>query len=147
MKLSRNDIFTIAKKPHNLVWDNCNGEIIYDQWVKFIDAHPQDFVWNENTKSGIEALGSSEKVPDNFRERVLASLRKNACYKEFDKQKGLYNINIAFNHEKQRVSIGFERIPKLEDLKIFLQMAKYLDGLLLKDGTEIIDEKVIRSFT
>ena len=39
------------------------------------------------------------------------------------------------------VSIGFERTPKVEDLKIFGEMAKYLDAYLLVDGTTVIKDE------
>lgn len=147
MKFTRNDIFAIAKEPYELGEYNSNSKIEYLKWVDFIDNHPEEFIWNENTNSGRETLANIDKVPDNFKERVLISLNKGACYKEYDHKKKYYNINIGYNFIDNRVSIGFERTPKLEDLKIFVEMAKHLDALLLKDGTEIIDEKMIESLT
>ena len=98
-------------------------------------------VWK--TKSGLEAFENLDKVPKDFKDGVIASLKKIICYKEFDDKKGYYNINCSFSSANNWVSIGFDRIPKLQDLKIFLEMANHLDALLLKDGTEIINEKVI----
>lgn len=145
MKFKRDDIFSIAKTPYTLGGDKSKSNIEYLKWIDFIDSHFEDFTWKENTKSGIETLENMDKVPDSFKQRVLASLNKSACYKEFDVKKGYYNINIGFNHIDKMINIGFERTPKLEDLKIFVEMAKYLDALLLKDGKEIIDEKMIES--
>ncbi len=145
MNFTRNDIFAIAKAPYILGGDKNNSNIEYLKWVDFINEHSKDFIWKENTKDGIETLTNINKVPESFKERVLASLNKSVCYKEFNVKKGFYNINLGFNHIDNMVSIGFERTPKLEDFKIFVAMAKHLDALLLKDGIEIIDEKMIQS--
>ena len=120
-----------------------NQPLEYDRWIEFVNIHHEQFIWNEDTKDGIETLDNIDKVPESFKERVLGSLNKVRCYKEYDEKKQHYNINCAFSSENNWVSIGFERTPKIEDLKIFVDMAKHLDALLLKDGTEIIDEKVI----
>lgn len=142
MKFTRTDIFAIAKAPYELAGDKSNRNIDYLRWVEFIDNHPKDFIWYEKTKSGIEVLTNIDKVPNEFKERVLIGLNKCSCFKEFDNRKGYYNIHAGFNFTDDIVSIGFERTPKLEDLKIFVEMAKYLDALLLVDGTRIIDEKM-----
>lgn len=147
MKFTRSDIFSIAKAPYELGGDKSNINVEYSKWVDFIDNHSKDFIWYEKTKNGIDTATNIDKVPESFKERILASLNKSACYKEFDEKKGYYNINIGFNHLDGIVSIGFERTPKLEDLKIFVEMAKHLDALLLKDGTEIIDDKTIGNIT
>ncbi|MCX2682126.1 hypothetical protein OOZ15_19425 [Galbibacter sp. EGI 63066] len=147
MKLKRNDIFTIAKEPYDLGGDKSNSKIEYLKWVEFIDNHPEEFIWKENTKNGKELLANIDKVPDSFKERVLASLNKGACYREFDKKKGYYNINVGFNPVSRSVNIGFERVPKPEDLKNFLEMANYLDAMLLRNGTEIIDESYLESLS
>lgn len=147
MKFTRSDIFAIAKKTYDLGGDKSKSDIQYSKWVEFIDSHPNDFIWYENTKDGIEIFQNIDKVPDSFRNRTLKGLNKYSCFKEFDVKKGYYNINLGFNDIDNLVSIGFERTPKLEDLKIFVEMAKHLDALLLKDGKEIIDEKMIESLT
>lgn len=146
MKFNRNTQFYIAKNVMDSVFTK-NQPLEYDRWVEFVDKHQDHFIWNENTKSGIETLANMDKIPDSFKERVLRSLNKGGCYKEFDVKKGFYNINVGFNPVSHWVSIGFERTPKLEDLKIFVEMAKHLDALLLKEGKIIIDEKMIESLT
>jgi hypothetical protein len=119
----------------------------YDKWVDFVDKNQNEFIWYEKTKSGLETAANIDKVPKDFKEGVIASLKKISCFKEFDEKKGYYNINCGFSSRNNWISIGFERTPKLEDLKIFVEMAKYLDALLLKDGKQIIDEKMIESLT
>jgi hypothetical protein len=142
MKFTRSTQFYIMTNKRDSVFTKTQP-LNYEKYVDFVDSHESEFIWYEKTKSGIEAAENIDKVPDDFKERVLGSLKKIRCFKEFDDKKGYYNINCAFGSEW--VSIGFERTPKLEDLKIFVEMAKYLDALLLKDGTEIIDEKMIES--
>ncbi|MFK8264872.1 hypothetical protein [Capnocytophaga cynodegmi] len=115
----------------------------YAEWIKFIDAHPSHFIWKENTEEGKKILNNIDDIPVNFRNRILKSLNKSVCYKEFDAKKGYYNIHFSFNFIKEYVNISFERKPKLEDLKALLYMANYLDAYLLLDGNKIIDEKVI----
>lgn len=143
MKLNKNTHFYVAKNIMDSVFTK-NQPLKYEKWVDFINKYQEQFIWNENTKEGIESLANIDKVPEEFKERVLGSLNKVRCFKEFDEKKGYYNINCSFNSTDNWVSIGFERTPKLEDLKIFVEMAKYLDALLLKDGTEVIDEEVIK---
>jgi hypothetical protein len=43
------------------------------------------------------------------------------------------------------IGISFERVPNLNDIKRFLDLANYLDAYLLNNGKTIIDEKVIES--
>jgi len=143
MKFNRSDIFAIRKEPYSLIGNENNGNVEYSKWIEFIDRHQDQFIWYENTKAGIEILSNIDKVPESFKERVVTGLNKCTCFKEFDDKKGYYNINCSFSSTNNWVSIGFERAPKLNDLKIFIEMAKHLDALLLKDGKDIIDEKVI----
>lgn len=143
MKFRRDDLFAITKKPYKLIGDKSNGEIVYSKWVNFIDAHPEDFIWYENTKSGKYLLANIDEVPEDFKERVSKSLNKCSCLREFDVKKGYYNINAGFNFINNRVEIDFDRTPKLKDFKIFLSMAKHLDALLLRNGKEIIDESYL----
>ena len=146
MKFNRNTQFYIAKNIMDSVFTK-NQPLDYKKWIDFIDKNQDEFDWYENTKAGKETLANIDKVPDDFKERVIIGLNKITCLKELDEKKGNYNINCSFGSVNNWVSIGFERPTKLEDLKIFVAMAKHLDALLLKDGTEIIDEKMIESLT
>lgn len=142
MKFNRSTHFYIATNVMDSVFTKTQP-LNYEKWVDFVERNVDEFIWYEKTKSGLEAAANIDKVPEDFKVRVIASLNKVSCFKEFDEKKGYYNINCGFNSTNNRISIGFERTPKLKDLKIFVEMAKYLDALLLKDGTEIIDEKMI----
>jgi hypothetical protein len=144
LELNRDADFRIAKNTIDTVFTK-NEPLDYKKWVDFIDVHQEQFIWREKTKDGIDALNNIDNVPESFRERVMNSLKKGSCYKEFDEEKGYYNINVGFNNINHWISIGFERTPVITDLKIFLEMANHLDALLLKDGTEIINEKVLKN--
>ena len=146
MKFTRNTHFYIATNVMDSVFTKTQP-LDYKKWLDFVDRNQSEFIWYEKTKSGIEAFANIDKVPADFKEGVIASLNKVRFFKELDKKKGYYNITCAFDSMNNRISIGFERIPKLEDLKIFVAMATHLDALLLKDGTDIIDQKMIESFT
>lgn len=146
MKLKRDLDFKIAKGVIETVFTK-NKPLDYNKWVEFVDNHSSHFVWKEETKKGKEDLINMDKVPEKFRERVLASLNKSACYKEFDEKKGFYNINVSINKIDHWVSISFERTPKLGDLEIFVKMANYLDALLLVDGTKVINEETLKDLT
>ena len=142
MKFNRNTQFYIAKNIIDSVFTK-NKPLEYRKWIDFVDRNQNEFIWYEKTKSGLEAFENIDKVPEEFKERVIVSLNKVRCYKEFDEKQGFYNISCGFSSVNDWVSIGFDRTPKLENFKIFVAMAKYLDALLLVDGTKIIDEKII----
>ena len=146
MKLTKNTNFRIAKGLLDDVFTKTEP-LDYQLWTQFVDNHLDYFIWNEDTEEGKKSLQNIDNVPDSFKDRVLASLNKGGCYAEFDKKRNLYDISLGINKEYNWITIQFARTPKLEDLKIFVAMAKHLDALLLKDGKEIIDEKMIESLT
>ncbi len=139
MKLSRNTDLRIAINTIDDVFTQ-SLPLNYEKWVGFVESHLSEFIWNENTKDGIEILKDIDNVPEGFRERVLGSLNKVSCYAEFNDKKGYYDINVGFSSRNNWISINFERTPKLEDLNIFFKMANHLNALLLVDGKTIIDE-------
>lgn len=145
MKFTRSIDLRIAKNVIDSVFTK-NSPLDYQKWKDFVESNSQKFTWKENTKDGKQTLENINNVPEAFKERVLQSLKKIVCYSDYDTTKGYYNINVGFNNEDHWIRIGFERDPQIEDLKIFLEMANYLDALLLKDGTEIIDESILKSF-
>lgn len=143
MKIKKDTDFKIAKGTIDTVFTK-NESLDYDKWVEFVDQNKDHFLWKEETAQGKQNLLEIDKVPESFRGRVLASLNKGACFKEFDEKKGFYNINVSINKANNWISIGFERGAKPEDLKIFVEMAAYLDAYLLMDGTTIIDEDTLK---
>lgn len=119
------------------------GFIDYQRWVKYIDDNQDIFVWYENTENGKNILNKIDTVPEEFQEITLASLNKVICYAKFNPQKNYYDISVSCSEITKRVTITFERRPKIEEIRMFLDMAKHLDAMLLYRGKTIIDEKVI----
>lgn len=146
MKLTKSTDFRIAKD----LLDNVSmktASLEYDKWVDFIDNHSNYFCWNENTEEGKRSLQNIQNVPLEFRERVLSTLNKGMCHAEWDNKKQQYNISLIFYESLNWITIQFSRTPKINDLKIYVEMANHLDALLLKDGTEIIDEEIIKNLS
>lgn len=101
------------------------------------------FTWYENTESGKYILNNIDTIPDKFQEFALSSFNKRRCYAKFNPKKNYYDISVSCSEITQRVTIMFERRPKIEEIRMFLDMAKHLDAMLLYRGKTIIDEKVI----
>lgn len=132
----------IASEKFNFS-DEISRAIDYTKWVEFIESN--DFIWFERTDEGITIIEELETIPNDFRSSFLTMLNKVRCFRSFNIKKGKYEISVGYSKESKKVSISFERAPKVEDLRLFLEMANYLDALLLKDGKEIIDEDVIKA--
>ena len=114
----------------------------YKEWKEYIDNLPE-FIWFEDTKDGQEILSKIDTIPDDFKESFVSLFNYTSCYRDLDIKKNRYNIGVVFHKELKRITVSFEKKVTIEDLKVFLEMAKHLDALLLKDGVEIIGEKVI----
>jgi hypothetical protein len=147
MKITRNDILTIAKKPYKLVGEGIIDDLDYDSWVNFIENHREYFIWYEETTDGEDALRNIDIVPDWAKERVLYSLNKKRVYSTDTLMKNPTDLVISYSESDKRVSVSIEKNLNEKTAKILLSMAKHLNALLLKNGTEIIDEKAIESLT
>ena len=144
MKFNKNAIFNIAKS--RILNANTKLEPLdYKKWQEFVENYNEYFIWNENTEEGKKRLQNIDNVPEEFKCRVLARLSKGVCFLRFNNMTKLYDISITFYCELNWITIQFAHNPKIEELKLFLDMANYLDAYLLYNGNEIIDEKVIES--
>lgn len=141
MRVTRNDILAIAKKPYKLVSEDTKGEIDYVKWVNFIETHPQHFIWYENTEEGKEALKNIDKVPQWAKERVLYSLNKRKAHCTSELMPKPTDLVIAFSSSDNRVGISMEKNMTKKVAEVLISMANSLNALLLKNGNEIIDEK------
>ncbi|MEJ8591612.1 hypothetical protein JSO54_10250 [Riemerella anatipestifer] len=117
-------------------------DLDYIKWKNYINTSDL-FVWFENTKDGQEVLSKMDTIPDDFKESFLSLFNYTSCYQDWNTKKNIYNVGVVFHKELKRITISFEKKVTISDLKLFLDMAKHLNALLLKDGMEIIDEKVI----
>lgn len=140
MKLSKIRELEIAKLPFDIS-HKCSETIDYKKWIEFIEDN--EFVWKENTAEGKNIIENINSIPESFRERVLVSLNKRTACFDLNEKKNKYRVLVTFRSEFNYVGISIEEKLSVLDLNIFFKMAKHLDALLLKDGTEIIDEKII----
>lgn len=115
--------------------------IDYNSWIKYIDDNCKIFTWYEDTKEGHDILSKIDIIPHEFKDSFTSSLNKVKCFMEYNKKKQYYDISVGC--DGKRVAIIFERTPKIEELKLFLNMAKHLDAMLLYRGKINIDEKII----
>lgn len=139
----RSDILTIAKRPYNLIGENTIDEIDYSKWVDFINSNSEYFIWYENTDAGKEALKTIDKVPDWAKERVSYSLNKKRAYSTNKLMKKPTELVVTYSESDSRVGISLEINLDKEVAMILISMAKHLDALLLKNGSEIINEDVL----
>jgi len=142
MKLNHHSNIRIAKCKIL----NANSELEsldYQKWQNFVDNHKNYFIWNEDTAEGKITLKKINDFSERIRNKILATLNKGICFSKFNKVTNLYDISTTFYEDLNWITIQFACTPSPEDLKIYLEMANHLNALLLKDGTEIIDDKVI----
>lgn len=119
------------------------GSIDYQKWVEYINDNKEIFVWYEDTENGKRILNKIDTFSEEDKEIILASLNRVRCEAKFNPKKNYYDISVGCSEGSGRVTITFERRPKIEEIRMFLDMAKYLDAMLLYRGKTIIDEKVI----
>ena len=117
-------------------------ELDYKKWKNYIN-NSDLFIWYEDTENAKNILANIDSVPIDFKDTVLSNFNKTRCYMEYNFKKKYYNITIVFYAELKYIKISIERKVKIEDLRLFLDMANYLDAYLLYNGNEIIDEKII----
>lgn len=132
----------IDKKRFSFI-GSVEGSIDYQKWVKYIDDKSDIFIWYENTKSGQEILKKIDTIPDDIRNTFTSLLNRVRCFAKFNVKKDGYDISVGCCKVSKQVTITFERSPKIEELRLFLDMAKHLDALLLYRGKKIIDDKLI----
>jgi len=140
MKLNKIRELEIAKLPFDIS-QKCFESLNYKDWVSYIEMH--GFIWKEDTEAGKKTLESLDAIPNSFRDRVLLSLNKRTACFDLDEEKNQYRILFTFRSEFNYVGINIEGKLSVKDIKMFASMATHLDALLLKDGMDIIDEKVI----
>ena len=135
------DLYIAKEKISNI--NKMEKKIDYEKWKKFIDTHKDYFIWNEDTEDGIFRKDNIDKIPDWAKKGILRSLNKTESYSEFNSEKKYYEIRICFIEELNVISITSQKRITLKHLKMLLNMANYLDALLLIDGKTVIDQQFI----
>ncbi len=134
----------ISKEKFDYI-SHVKNKLSYEKWIEYIDAHQDYFTWYEDTKNGIFEKANIDKIPKDFKEKVLKNLDKTEVQAEFNKKKDYYEIVINYNRELGIIGTTFMKPITKEHLRRLLDMANYLDAHLLNHGDEIIDKKVIES--
>ncbi|WP_113637145.1 hypothetical protein [Nubsella zeaxanthinifaciens] len=145
MKITRNEIVAVAKKPYKLVGEETVDDIDYQSWIDFIESHKNLFVWYEETTEGKDILYNIDKVPEWAKERVLYTLSKKRALASEELMKTPTDLVISYSESDKRISVSLEKNLNKKTGKLILEMAKHLDALMLVDGKKIIDEKMIDS--
>lgn len=125
--------------------DNVKNKLEHNLWIDFINSNLNYYTWYEDSPDGINLKNNINKVPQDFKEKALNSLNKTKVYAEYNEKKGYYEIILNFNIEYGIVYTTFQKKITKKHLYRLLEMANYLDALLLNNGTEVIDEKIIES--
>ncbi|MBB1140666.1 hypothetical protein [Myroides sp. WP-1] len=121
-----------------------HNKLSYEKWVDYIDKHQDYFIWEDDTPDGIYRRNNIAKIPEWAREGILNSYKSKA-FAEFNVKKGWYEIVFEFHKDLGIITTTFQKPINKKHLLTLLDLANYLDALLLKDGKEIIDENVIKA--
>ncbi|WP_207426680.1 hypothetical protein [Pedobacter sp. SYSU D00535] len=128
---------SIAKEKYRSLRD-IKTKLSYEKWVDYIDRNSDYYEWLENTERGKERLKNIEKIPESFRLGILQQLNKRQAFAQFNPKKGWHEIVIDFHIELGLIKITNMKRLKQQQLGRLVEMADYLGGYLLNNGTEII---------
>lgn len=118
-------------------------KLAHDLFVEFIEKHKNYFTWQEDTEEGKKTLSNLSEIPESFREKITNSHNRRWANAEFNTKKGYYEVILKFNQRIGIISTTFQKKITKEHIKILLEMANYLDALLLVDGTKVINEETL----
>ena len=137
MKIRRSNIIAIATSKYKLLGERPVEKIDYSKWVKFIEAHKNYFIWYEDTPDGIYQKENIDKIPENFKEKILYSLNKISAYSTDKIVKRPYDFIVAYNEGIVRVTI--ERKMTKQIAEVLLKMADFLGGKVVVDGNKVLE--------
>lgn len=143
IKVGRTSIVKIAKEKYKLLGELPKERMSYDKWIEFIENHGDYFVWYENTEDGKNSLLNIDKVPDWAKDRVIHKLNKTSAYSTNKIVKKSFDLVVSYSASDGMITISLEEKMSKAVAEILLEMAKYLNGKLLIDGTnelECIDQ-------
>jgi hypothetical protein len=107
---------TIAKEKFEWPW-LIENKLSHERWIEYIENNQDYFTWEENTISGISLKNNIEKIPINFREKLLISLNKRKALAEFSQKKGWHEIVISYNEKYGIISTTFMKPITKQNLK------------------------------
>ena len=130
----------IAKNCFNSIESKRLKELDKNKWEHYININT-DFVWYEDTEKGKNILKNIDSIPNDFRDSFVSLLKKVRCFYNYRNTE--YDYSIGFSEQSDKVMISFEKKITHKELKSFLDMANYLDALLLIDEKTVIDQQFI----
>ena len=134
------DLYIAKEKFSNI--NKMEKKIDYEKWKKFIDTHKDYFTWEDDTADGIYRKNNIDKIPEWAREGILNS-QKGKALAEFNKKKGWYEVVLSFHKDLGIITTTFQKKIEKKHLLHLLELANYLDALLLIDGKTVIDQQFI----
>jgi hypothetical protein len=139
MKIKSRDIIKIATSKYKLLGEPPAERINYNEWVKFIEAHKDYFVWYEDTPDGIYQKENFDEIPENFKADVLYLLNKIRAYSTNKIVKKPYYLVVAYNSTYGMVTVTIERKMTKQIAEIVLKMADFLGGKVVVNGNKILE--------
>lgn len=134
---------SIATDIFSVFDDSKLSDLDYNKWKEFIESNSSYFIWYSDTESGKKFKNTIEKMSPEKRKMYQGLLEKYHCNAEYSEKKRHYLVNVTFYDELKYITIRFERRLKVDDIKLYYNMAKHIDAKLLYNGKTIIDENVI----
>jgi len=82
----------------------------------------------------------------NFVKKILTLHNKKQALAEFDAEKGYHLVTLSFNKTYGTVGTTIQRDITKTDLRMLLNLAENLEGMLLNIGNQIIDKEFIENY-
>lgn len=111
----------------------------YEKWVEYIENHNDYYTWYENSIDGIETKENIDLIPERFQERILKRLNKRTANAEFEQKEKYFKVILEFFDDSNYIRVTTTK-PTIERLEKLLDLANYLDALLLINGKKIVDK-------
>jgi hypothetical protein len=139
IKIGRNDIISIAKEKYKLSGEVPKDRINYEKWVDFIDTHKDYFLWYEDTEDGKNTLINIDNIPNWAKNGVLQRLSKTNAYSTNKIVKHQFDFVVRYFSTEGIVKIDIEKKMTKEIAIVLFEMAKFLDGKLIINGTKELE--------
>jgi len=140
MKKIKDPSIATEKYDHRM---NFKEPVSYNKWVEYIENNKDYFVWTEDTEKGKKISANIDQISEVIREGVLRTLNKRQACAEYNERKGYHEVLVTYIDKFGKISTTFMKRINRKHLQILLDMATYLDALLLNNGRQIINQDII----
>ena len=141
IKIKSNKNLAIAREKYNNPL-SISKKLSFEKWVEYINIHQEYFTWEDDSADGIYRKNNIDKIPEWANEGILNS-QKGKALAEFNKKKGWYEVVLSFHKDLGIITTTFQKKIEKKHLLHLLELANYLDALLLIDGKTVIDQQFI----